>query len=71
MLTIHGAAERMSEEFAVLLDSAGFRLERIVEVDGAMKLIEAAPVWDDPAELPGRACHSLDLVRGAGRCATR
>jgi SAM-dependent methyltransferase len=44
MMVIHGAAERTEEEFAALLESAGFRLERVVPVLGAMMVLEAVPV---------------------------
>jgi hypothetical protein len=44
MLTIHGAAERTEQEFTSLLDSAGYRLERMIPVQGAMQVLEAVPV---------------------------
>jgi hypothetical protein len=44
MLVSPGGQERTREEFAVLLSGAGFRLERVVEVDGRISVIEGLPV---------------------------
>jgi SAM-dependent methyltransferase len=44
MLAIHGAGERTVEEFGELFTTAGFRLGRVVPVDGAMRVLEASPV---------------------------
>jgi O-methyltransferase domain len=44
MLVSPGGQERTREEFAVLLAAAGFRMERVVEVDARLCVIEAVPV---------------------------
>jgi hypothetical protein len=44
MLVSPGGQERTSGEFAALFAEAGFRMERIVEVDARLCIIEGAPV---------------------------
>jgi hypothetical protein len=44
MLVIHGSRERTSEEFAMLLSSAGFRLTQIIPTEMMGSVIEAVPV---------------------------
>jgi hypothetical protein len=44
MLVSPGGQERTIAEFAALLAAAGFRLERIVEVDARLSVIEGVPV---------------------------
>lgn len=44
MLVSPGGQERTREEFAALLAAAGFRLERVVEVDALISVIEGLPV---------------------------
>ncbi len=43
MLTIHGASERTSDDFAELLAWAGFRLMRILPTQTSLNLLEAIP----------------------------
>ncbi len=44
MMVIHGAEERTEGAYVTLLESAGFRLERVVPVLGAMMVMEAVAV---------------------------
>lgn len=44
MLVSPGGQERTEQEFAALLAAAGFRMERIVEVDARLSVIEGVPV---------------------------
>ena len=44
MLVSPGGQERTREEFAALLAAAGFRLERVVEVDARISVIEGLAV---------------------------
>jgi hypothetical protein len=43
MLVVHGAGERTADEFSALLDSAGFRLTRVIPTDMMGSVIEAVP----------------------------
>lgn len=43
MLTALGAQERAEEEYAHLLDEAGFRLHRVVPTASPMSVIEGIP----------------------------
>lgn len=55
MLVIHGARERTREQFTVLLESAGFRVTRVLPTDSGLFVIEAVPQQDNPFEAPGTA----------------
>ncbi len=44
MLVSPDGQERTADEFAALLTNAGFRIERIIEVNPSMSIVEAAPV---------------------------
>jgi hypothetical protein len=44
MLAIPGGQERTEPEYRVLLDKAGFRLERIVPTESAVNIVDARPV---------------------------
>ena len=43
MMILFGGAERTAEQFAGLLDAAGFRLSNIVPTDAALSIIEGTP----------------------------
>jgi hypothetical protein len=40
MLSVTGGRERTATQLGALFDSAGFRLTRVIETAGAMRLIE-------------------------------
>ena len=44
MLVSPGGQERTADEFAALLAAAAFRLNRIVEVNSLLSVVEAAPI---------------------------
>jgi hypothetical protein len=44
MMTLAGGVERSTEEFALLLESSGFRLERILSTTGKDSVVEAIPI---------------------------
>jgi SAM-dependent methyltransferase len=43
MLVVYGSGERTAADFAALLAAAGFRLTRVIPVQGSWSLIEAVP----------------------------
>jgi hypothetical protein len=44
MLASPGGQERTADEFAALLATAAFRLDRIVEVEARLSIVEAVPI---------------------------